>query len=1167
MVSLGKLLLAFLAITSLLFSQQAPVLCQDLNFFDSYLFSTFDQTNLRVDVSFLYSQLQNGVETRLPVSFAPVYVYLEEEGKLPRLMKIITDEEGKASLDVSSFQANGRASFIYPSGIDPINEFKSVGIDLNAFGINDLSAVPCFEAGMCPPGIQDPVSLRSAFSRTDVQIPQSQIVNGTPPFCLPLILIFALLGGAMYLSGRNPLSLFDFSSPRMGKVHQFSARTRSISFDSSSAATGAIKLGRVATDAKGVKQEEKQREAAIKERTGIKSGFIAMTLGQGMFSSLVDKQVGLRAGFGSLKGKNVSKRTDEKSKKDTPSLKSPEDKKKEKPEVDSSHFGFTPERMEKLKVLAQRDTGIAGLLGAVINAPRGQRLDALNESLVRGLAISPIFYAISADSITKLTRTVNEKEALELVAGGALVAGKTYEGSNGKKYTLKTTLSKSGAFVLVLVEGKDEKPATNQNVPESVRREALLDIVEKVALGASSLATHSGNFQAKQDEAKEKIASLLENPKIAEAVVGAMVSQYVSAKTAPEKNHFGDGLFNLDAGSLVDKNGKPVDAETRNHIMRDGDSRERLAEILTQNPAILNKILSDASPGSLGGKLDNSTKQELVFSAALATAAYSQQIEYSALNRLGNEATALLTRMDTDKSYKPSAQLIESIGEAGVQATSSNIKATAALDGFQKALEEFQKNPNAAGAVSKLAEATQGLSISINDKLTDDLKFQMTYRLAQYDQVGNSISILDQYTQAAQRLERDIHALKEVKDSLESARPLPQKPVDSEFELVKLYHAISTLENYQKSLPQEEQAAYLAMLSALPKQDGKISESDAKYYGTVIGALEVINEKYTYSSPEVVPSSLNRINELKEVADFRNAQASLEVRKDEAKEAKDTDALADINRQIQELNEQYRYEQKNLKKAVDSEISRVSDEKWTKKDDPLAFETPYLFDSMDREKVALERASYALDKDLKDAYEKFDEVEKKLQSLPYGPLTSRQSEERTSLVLERTAAVKEIIEMVFDPHKGTEELAELAKTGKLPEELKHNFAIAVASVSEDKNLKEIYGHYIELKEKSESPSTPPEQKTQIEEDFKRVTEGIQKEVFSRPKKLITDDVVEDLASRQEALSKRENLLRERPTYDIPPSEEYLTSQFAQGAGGLSEADITTLLKARASKPQ
>jgi hypothetical protein len=58
----------------------------------------------------------------------------------------------------------------------------------------------------------------------------------TPSFCWPVLLLFALLGGALYMTGRNPFLGFDFSAPRLGRHIKYTARGRGFSVDVKSVA-------------------------------------------------------------------------------------------------------------------------------------------------------------------------------------------------------------------------------------------------------------------------------------------------------------------------------------------------------------------------------------------------------------------------------------------------------------------------------------------------------------------------------------------------------------------------------------------------------------------------------------------------------------------------------------------------------------------------------------------------------------------------------------------------------------------------------------------------------------------------------------------------------------------------------------------------------------------
>jgi len=59
----------------------------------------------------------------------------------------------------------------------------------------------------------------------------NKVTKDYAPLCWPLMLILGLLLGASFAAGKNPFHAFDFSSPRMGRGRQYSARVQNKSFD------------------------------------------------------------------------------------------------------------------------------------------------------------------------------------------------------------------------------------------------------------------------------------------------------------------------------------------------------------------------------------------------------------------------------------------------------------------------------------------------------------------------------------------------------------------------------------------------------------------------------------------------------------------------------------------------------------------------------------------------------------------------------------------------------------------------------------------------------------------------------------------------------------------------------------------------------------------------
>lgn len=90
----------------------------------------------------------------------------------------------------------------------------------------------------------------------------------TPPFCWPLLLIFAFLGSALYMTGRNPFMGFNFSAPRLGRHVRYQARGRGISVDTMAAASSIMAGVNEAKSSKG----EKKGEGTQTTKEGVKLG-------------------------------------------------------------------------------------------------------------------------------------------------------------------------------------------------------------------------------------------------------------------------------------------------------------------------------------------------------------------------------------------------------------------------------------------------------------------------------------------------------------------------------------------------------------------------------------------------------------------------------------------------------------------------------------------------------------------------------------------------------------------------------------------------------------------------------------------------------------------------------------------------------------------------------
>jgi len=75
--------------------------------------------------------------------------------------------------------------------------------------------------------------------------------NLPPAMCLPLLIIFSLLSGALYMSGRNPFTGLNLGNPRAGSHLRYQARGRGVGISASAIASAGISIGQTAKSAKG----------------------------------------------------------------------------------------------------------------------------------------------------------------------------------------------------------------------------------------------------------------------------------------------------------------------------------------------------------------------------------------------------------------------------------------------------------------------------------------------------------------------------------------------------------------------------------------------------------------------------------------------------------------------------------------------------------------------------------------------------------------------------------------------------------------------------------------------------------------------------------------------------------------------------------------------------
>ena len=205
---------------------------------------------------------------RIGISNSIVFVHVTDSLGNQELLRLYTDDEGYATFDFSEYaDVEERLTygfrFIYcpfchpddagyPCGFDECMSFAGITTSYSA-----PEDVPLAEGVSAPSAssLNDDTFLPSSKTITYVPPPPEATGATTPAFCLPLILIFALLGGAMLYTGRNPFAGFAISTPRMGRHIRYTPSGRGYSLDTKRIA---MSIQSAASEGKGIKEAMKE---------------------------------------------------------------------------------------------------------------------------------------------------------------------------------------------------------------------------------------------------------------------------------------------------------------------------------------------------------------------------------------------------------------------------------------------------------------------------------------------------------------------------------------------------------------------------------------------------------------------------------------------------------------------------------------------------------------------------------------------------------------------------------------------------------------------------------------------------------------------------------------------------------------------------------------------
>jgi len=225
---------------------------------------------------------------RTAIDDSLLFVYVISGEGDTKILKMFTDEEGSATFDFSSYAIIAQEDQVvyefrviycpfchpedegYPCGFDECVSFSGMEVSPAISGAeNPVEVVPLAEGATLLPedGWKREYYLPASASFT--YTPPPPIVPEVPAFCFPVLLIFALLSGAMYFSGKNPFAGFNLGTPRMGRHIRYTPGGRGMSISGRYVAqsiAGAVSEGKEIAASKKAKKEMSKEERKIADQ-------------------------------------------------------------------------------------------------------------------------------------------------------------------------------------------------------------------------------------------------------------------------------------------------------------------------------------------------------------------------------------------------------------------------------------------------------------------------------------------------------------------------------------------------------------------------------------------------------------------------------------------------------------------------------------------------------------------------------------------------------------------------------------------------------------------------------------------------------------------------------------------------------------------------------------
>jgi hypothetical protein len=253
--------LVLIALTASVFAQEC-ISCEEMAGRPTAQILTVNDDTAHVLEIYAFYENLSAEPSRQPINNTIIIVEMTNSTGLKELRKTYTNSEGKARFDFNTWK-NGCITFkvLYCPFCDPTSPECGFAACLN-FSLIETTAKNANEISDGPGGYAAPGTLNSdRYLPALDQIsycPLPPSMASTPALCLPLLIIFSLLSGALYLTGRNPWGGFNVGGAHVGKHIRYQARGRGFSLDLKSAIMSiSSAAGEMKKDEKGVREGSK----------------------------------------------------------------------------------------------------------------------------------------------------------------------------------------------------------------------------------------------------------------------------------------------------------------------------------------------------------------------------------------------------------------------------------------------------------------------------------------------------------------------------------------------------------------------------------------------------------------------------------------------------------------------------------------------------------------------------------------------------------------------------------------------------------------------------------------------------------------------------------------------------------------------------------------------